>query len=266
VNFKTGGAERLLNISVCCLAVAKVNLPRLFNFLSSDCHLIAIPTWRHNAEDTKFIEKEIQELVKAGVIEEASTPWRAQVLVSRDVWHKPRIAIDYSETTNRFTQLDAYPLPRIEDQVAQLSKSKYFSTLDLKSAYYQMPIPPEDKKYTGFEALGKFYQFTRVPLGATNGVSAFQRIIDTVIQKHGLHRTYAYLDNITVGTATVEEHDKNLAAFLKDIRINKAPSKLQTNTNNLKCVLPLIVDYHSCFFCLSPPFSSLIFLFFAFFA
>jgi len=128
---------------------------RDFNFFSPDCHPIAISTRRHNAEDTKFIEKEVQELLKAGVIEEASTPWRAQVLVARDVRHKPTTVIDYSQTINRFTQLDAYPLPRIEDQVAQLSKSKYFSILDLKSAYYQVPIPPEDKKYTGFEALGK---------------------------------------------------------------------------------------------------------------
>ena len=78
-----------------------------------------------------------------------------------------------------------------------------------------MPIPPEDKRYTGLEALGKLYQFTRAPLGVMNGVLAFQRIIDTVIQKHGLHRTYAYPHNNTMGDATVEEHDKNLAAFLK---------------------------------------------------
>ena len=43
----------------------------------------------------------------------------------------------------------------------------------------------------------------------------FQRIIDTVIQKHGPRRTYAYLDNVTACVATVEEHDKNLAAFPK---------------------------------------------------
>jgi len=67
-NFKTGVAERPLNIPVCCLAVAKVNPPQLFNLLSSDCHPIAIPTQRHYAEDTMFIEKEVHGLLKAGVI------------------------------------------------------------------------------------------------------------------------------------------------------------------------------------------------------
>jgi len=46
----------------------------------------------------------------------------------------------------------------------------------------------------------------------------FERIIDTVIQKHRLRRTYAFLDNITIGDATVEENDKNLPAFLKASR------------------------------------------------
>jgi len=58
----------------------------------------------------------------------------------------------------------------------------------------------------------------------------------------------------------------HVSCLFKDIRINKAPSKLQTHTNNLKCVFFLIVDYDSCFFYLSPPFSSIIFLFSAFFA
>ena len=147
------------------MAVARIDSLRLFKFLSPSCRPIAIPSRRRNPEDKTFIGKEIQDLLDAGVIEEACTPWRAQVLVARDGRHKPRVVIDYSHTINRFTQLDAYPLPRIEDQVAELSKCKFFSTLDLKSAYYQVPIPLEDRKYTGFEALGKLYQFTRMSLG-----------------------------------------------------------------------------------------------------
>ena len=152
VNFKTGGVKPPLNIHFCGLAVAKVDPPRLFKFLNADCRPIATRSRRHNAEDEKFIEKEIQELLKSGIIEEASTPWRAQVLVARNDRHKPRVVIDYSQTINRFTQLDAYPLPRIEDQVAELSKWKFFSTLELKSAYHQVPVALEQ----WFLTCGKF--------------------------------------------------------------------------------------------------------------
>jgi len=66
-----------LNIHFRGLAVLKVDPPRLFKFLNADCRPIAIRSHRHNAEDEKFIEKEIQELLKSGIIEEANTPWRA---------------------------------------------------------------------------------------------------------------------------------------------------------------------------------------------
>ena len=73
-----------------------------------------------------------------------------------------------------------------------------FSTLDLKSAYYQVPLSVEDRPYTAFEAEGKLYQYTRLPFGVTNVVSFFQRIINNIIAKYDLRHTYAYLDNITV--------------------------------------------------------------------
>ena len=62
------------------------------------------------------------------------------------------MVIDYSQTINRCTYLDAYPLPRIDEQAYELAQSKIFSTLDFKSAYYQIPTAEEDRPYTAFEA------------------------------------------------------------------------------------------------------------------
>jgi len=70
-----------------------------------------------------------------------------------------RMVVDYSQTINRFTALGAYPLPKIEEQVNNLAQCSWFSTLDFKSAYYQISINPEDKVYTAFEANGKLYQY-----------------------------------------------------------------------------------------------------------
>ena len=63
------------------------------------------------------------------------------------------------------------------------------STLDLKSAYYQIPLCPADRSYTAFEADRKLYQYTRLPFGVTNGVSLFQRIVDNLIEKYKLSGT-----------------------------------------------------------------------------
>ena len=97
--------------------------------------------------------------------------------------------MDYSQTVNRYTLVDAYPLPNIDEQVAKIAKCSMFNTLDLKSAYYQVPLSVEDRPYTAFEAEGKLYQCTRLPFGVTNSVSFFQRVIDNIIAKYALRLT-----------------------------------------------------------------------------
>ena len=99
------------------------------------------------------------------------------------------MCVDYSQTINKFTYLDAYPLPRLEDQINELSKYHFFSTLDLTSAYHQIPLLTEDKPYTAFKADGKLFQFTRLPFGLTNAVAVFQRKIDEFIIETSLKKT-----------------------------------------------------------------------------
>ena len=71
----------------------------------------------------------------------------------------------------------------------------------------------EDRKYTAFEVDGKLFQFTRLPFEVTNGISAFQRSINNVIENESLTNTFTYVDNVTICDRTKEEHDKNLKAF-----------------------------------------------------
>ena len=94
-------------------------------------------------EDKEFISTEINKLLEEEIIEPSDSPWRAQVVVTRNENHKKRLGIDYSETINRFTRLDAYPMLRIDVTVNQYAQYTVFSTVDLKSAYHQVPIKQE---------------------------------------------------------------------------------------------------------------------------
>ena len=143
------------------------------------------------------------------------SPWRAWVLVTKSETHKRRKVIDYCQTVNRFTILEAYPLPRIAHQINQFAQHQYFSTLDLTSTYCQIPLAIEDRQFTAFEADGNLYQYCRLPFGVTNGVSAFQPIMGGITEHHKLKRTFAFLDNITVGGSSQQEHDGNPSAFLE---------------------------------------------------
>ena len=125
------------------------------------------------------------------------------------------MVVDYSQTVNRFTQLDAYPLPRLDEMIGKISQYTVFSALDLQSVYHQIPIPENEKQYTAFEACGNLYQFCRVPFFVTNGVACFQRVIDTIIRPENLKDKFIHIDNLTICGKDRASHDANLERFLE---------------------------------------------------
>ena len=203
----------------------------LFNNLLSDCRPVATKSRCFNAADQKFIDAEGNRLHSAGIICPSVSPWRAQALVVNNKESgKKRLCVDYSQTVNLFTQLDAYSLSRIDDLVNKLPAYRVLSTFDLKSAYHQIPILESDKLYTAFEAGGKLWEFNRIPFGATNEVPQFQRKMDKIVEKDELKDTFPYLDNVTVGRMNQEEHDANVSAFVD------ASKRRHLNLNDSKTI------------------------------
>ena len=219
VTFHFNGSEAPLNLSsvpdASSLEAMKVQPPPLFSSMSPQCKPIACKSRRYTSSDTNFIQQETERLLSEGIIELSVSPWRAQALVVADEKHKKRMVVDYSQTVNVYTELDAYPLPRIDDMVRKISKYSVFSTVDLKSAYHQVPLRADDKPYTAFQSGGKLYQFTRLPFGVTNGTAAFQRTLDGIIENEQLQDTFAYVDSVTICSHSQEEHDINLQRFLE---------------------------------------------------
>ena len=74
--------------------------------------------------DRLFIQTEIEKMIREDVIEESTSPWRAQVLIVTNERQRKRLVVDYSGTVNRFTRLDAYPLPRMNDLAQEIAKYK----------------------------------------------------------------------------------------------------------------------------------------------
>ena len=123
----------------------------------------------------------MKRLLKEGIIELSLSPWLVQVVVTKDENHRKRLEIDCSQTINRFTLRDAFPLPRINDMVNKIAQYRVFSTIDLRSAYHQVPLKDEDKPYTAFEARPWGHQWS----------SLFS-------ERDDLEASFPYLDNITI--------------------------------------------------------------------
>ena len=126
---------------------------------------------------------------------------------------KRRLCVDYSPTINSITLEDAYPSPLIGEMVNKLAQYQRFSKFDLKAAYNQVVIPEEDVPKTAFQANNQLFEFTRIPFGLKNAVSAFQRIMDDIIREENLKDTYVYLDDVTIGGMSQNQHDFNVQRF-----------------------------------------------------
>ena len=186
----------------------------LFRHLSEECKPIVTKSRKYSREDQEFIKTVTNRLLAEGITEPSDSPWKAQIVVTRNERQEKRLVVDYSQTINKFTNLDAYPLPNIEETVNKIAQYRVFSTIDLKSTYHQVPIRDQDKKYTAFEANNRLYQFCRIPFGVTNGVAGFQRIMNDFINDEGLRDTFAYLDDVTVFDKDQIHLEENFKRFL----------------------------------------------------
>ena len=82
---------------------------------------------------------------------------------------------------NDVTCKDSYPLPRIDESIEALSGAKLFSTLDLKSGYWQVELDSQDKEKTAFSLGNGLWQFTVMPFGLANASAMFERLMEQVL-------------------------------------------------------------------------------------
>lgn len=78
---------------------------------------------------------------------------------------------------HKITIKDRFPLPLIADQLDRLGKAKYFTALDMKSGFHQIPIDEESIHKTVFVTPDGQYEYLRMPLGLANATSVFHRAV-----------------------------------------------------------------------------------------
>ena len=179
-----------------------------------------------------WVRKEIETLEKAGVIERSLSPWASPVIVvpkksAPDETPRRRLCVDYRRVnalqqevkrTDKSTGcLTLYPLPKIDEMFAKLGGAKFFSTIDLRSAYYHIGLTRESQAKSAFVVpMGK-WQFKRTPFGLSQAPAYFQLLIDQVLMGCG-DFAMGYLDDIIVFSRSEEEHLQHLEEIFKRLR------------------------------------------------
>ena len=153
--------------------------------------------------------KEVQKMLEAGVIESSSSPWASPAVLVTKKDGSIRYCIDYRQL-NDITFKDSYPSPHPQDCLEALQESKWFSTLNVQSGYWQIEMDLKDREKTAFASMSGLFQFKVMPFGLTNAPSTFERLMDKVFKGLNPEICLIYLDDIIVKGATFEQHIENL--------------------------------------------------------
>lgn len=179
--------------------------------------------------DKKEIDEQVQQLLKADLIEESASPYAAPVtlVMKKEEGKRTRLCIDFRKL-NRIVIPDSYPFPRIEDIISKTANCQYFSILDINSAFWSIPIKPEHRERLAFTTEENLFQWKVLPFGFRNSPQIFQRTLANVIRKNNLnHCAINYMDDIIVYSKNLEEHFQHIQLLVTAISNSGFKLKLE---------------------------------------
>ncbi|UYV67035.1 K02A2.6-like, partial [Cordylochernes scorpioides] len=186
--------------------------------------IITLRPYRIPYSDYPEIKYQIEKMLENEIIEPSNSPYAVPVTLARKRDGSKRFCVDFRKL-NELMSVDNYPIPLIETVLDQLSNSKYFSTINITSAFWQIPIHPESRPLLSFVTNLGQYHFNRLPFGLKLSPQIFERQLNQLIQKHKLTFTNHYFDDFIIHSNSLEAHLGHLQEFfhfckLENIKFN----------------------------------------------
>ena len=176
--------------------------------------------YRCSFPDRKEIESQISKLLEHGMIEESNSPFASPVTLAfkKEDGRKTRLCVDYREL-NKIVVPEAQPFPRIEDLMENVSSCKWFTAVDINSAFWSIPIRLKDRKKTAFITQKGHWQWKVLPFGYKNSPAVFQRTLARIIKKYNLEEFCVnYIDDMLIFSKTFEEHLEHIQSLFEAIK------------------------------------------------
>ena len=124
--------------------------------------------------------------------------------------------------------------------LSKLGEAKFFTPLDLGSAFWEVPLRKQDRDRTGFACELGLFQWKRMPFGLCNATAMFQRLmaqaVTSVTKNYGI-LVMCYVDDVVIATPTLVDHIERLDevfAFMKRAGLKCKPSKCEILKDSIK--------------------------------
>ena len=166
-------------------------------------------------------------MLQKGIIQESVSPWSSPVVLVKKKDGSYRFCVDFRKV-HKVTKVDSFPMPLVADALDSLAGASVFSTLDLKSGFWQIRMQQDSQQKTAFATYNGLYEFLTRPFGLVNSGASFQRLMGHILR--GLEYCFAliYIDDIIIFSKFVDEHLVHLKEVfrrLRDANVNLNPKR-----------------------------------------
>jgi len=168
---------------------------------------------RYPPEHQTYIDNEVDKMLKAGMISPTISDWSANVVLAKKSDNSLRFAIDYRRL-NQITKADVYPIPKLDSCLEALNGASWFSTVDLRSSFWQIAQSEKDSNKTTFVTRKGLFKFNTISFGLKNSTSLFQRTLDLILTGLTWNQCLVYVDDIIIFSRSISEHISNVTAVL----------------------------------------------------
>jgi hypothetical protein len=173
------------------------------------------PLYGMSREELLVLRKTLTDYLTKGFIRVSSSPAAAPVLFVKKENGSLRFCCDY-RALNRLTKKDRYPLPLIRETLAGISKAKWYTKLDIISAFHNIRIAEGDEWKTAFRTRYGLFEWLVTPFGLTNAPSTFQKYINWTLREYLDVFCSAYVDDILIySDGTKDEHISQVKKVLQ---------------------------------------------------
>lgn len=176
-----------------------------------------------SVDENKEIKEEVKELSSADIVEEAVTEWVSLAFMVKNRKQRrdfrKRMVISY-KLLNKVTESYRYPMTNPNIIADKVAGKKFKTVIDFKSGFHLLNLSKGSRKYTGFIANGRLYQFKRAPFGLKNSTAYFNHWVQDVL-KEVEDCALAYVDDVIIYSDTEEEHERDIRKVFEILRKNK---------------------------------------------
>lgn len=175
------------------------------------------------------IDHQVNTFLQNGLIEPSMSNYNSPILlVPKKAKGKWRMCIDY-RLVNKKIIADRFPLPRIDEILDGIGRTRYFSILDLFQGFHQVPLDEESRDITSFSTDQGSFRWKVLPFGLNVAPNSFSRMMSIAFSGLSPTQCFLYMDDLIVIGVSEKHHLQNLESVFKSCQ------KFNLKLNPHKC-------------------------------